>query len=137
MSFFVFNSTHLDYEWNKQYKYNQGGCLNDDDNVGEFDITDEMEEAQEEERLIMTYTDKKNNTVKIYCQYNEWLGDDRRLRQFTAFYNDKILVGMCPYDYAVNRHEVHTNEEGIIERVYWLSIRTDGSDYTVFNTVLN
>ena len=113
------------------------GCKNDIDSKDEYKHTPNKKaaaalERQEEERLLLTYTDMKNNTVKIYCQWNGWLGDER-LRQYTAFYNDKILVGLCPYDSAVNRHEIHTNKEGEIIRTHWLSIRANGTDYVTYN----
>lgn len=133
---FSFNKTALRFDWNYNYGLAAGGCFNDvDDAPGQNNTR--IEEQQEEERLIMTYTDLKNNTVKIYCQYNEWLGNDTRLRQFTAFYNDKLLVGLCPYDEAANKHAIYTNNDGEIERVSWLSVRTNGTDYVLYNTAVN
>jgi hypothetical protein len=136
VSHFNYNSTALTLEWNPNYSLDAAGCYNDFDPPRERFDPDPLEEQREQERLIKTYTDLKGNTVKIYCQYNEWLGEDERLRQYTAFYNDKILVGMCPYDYAVNRHEIRTNSEGEISSVNWFSVRTNGTDYVVFNILL-
>jgi hypothetical protein len=96
----------------------------------------EDEDARDEKPIhIRTYTDSANNTIKIYCQYNPWL-PDIRLKQYIAFYNDFTVVGLCPYDEGVNRHEIHTTDDDreLINRFHWLSVKPDGSDYVVFNT---
>lgn len=80
--------------------------------------------------LLITYSDKFNNTVKVYCQWNPWI--DAGDRQFIAFYNDKIIVGLCPFDLASNRHDIIT-KNGKISQTHWLSIRTNGSDYVSYN----
>jgi hypothetical protein len=86
---------------------------------------------KEDVKPIVTYTDKGNNTIKVYCQWNPWI--EEGTRQFTAFYNDKIIVGLCPFESATNRHEIHTDGNGIIQRSHWLSTRTNGTDYVTYN----
>lgn len=93
-----------------------------------------MNGPKEESLHIMTYTDVKNNTIDIYCQWNPWVPDGTR--QFIAFYNDNIIVGLCPYDSASNRHDIFTNEEGEIKKTHWLSIRVNGSDFVTYNNYL-
>jgi len=78
----------------------------------------------------VTFTDKAGNTVDVYCKHNEWL-EGNTSRQYTAYYNDVIVIGQCPYSFGLNTYIIKTDEYGIISETLWHSAATDGSGKSV------
>jgi hypothetical protein len=85
---------------------------------------------------LITYTDKAGNTVDIYCGPSPWLQPHER--QYVAYYNPgNIIIGLCPYDEAINAHQIYTNSEGVINATSWLSVSKDGKYSVEYHNKFN
>jgi len=85
--------------------------------------------------LIRKYIDSANNTVHIYCKWNDWLAVDEK--QYIGFYNNDTVIGLCPYTVGVNYWSVSVDESGVINATHWTSMTPDASNSIAFDLKFN
>jgi len=81
--------------------------------------------------------------VDIYCRWNDFIGgqtdENGRLgiMQFIGYYNNKTVIGQCPFYSAVNYYNIETDENGIINATQWISTTPDMTKSVMFNLTFN
>ena len=87
---------------------------------------------------LARYTDKAGNTVDIYCQWNDFIGQNGLgIMQFIGFYNNITVLGQCPFETAANYYNIMTDDNGIINATELVSTTPDLSRSIMFNLTFN
>ena len=85
--------------------------------------------------LIQKYVDAANNTVEIFCKWNDWLGVDEK--QFIGFYNKQVIIGQCPFINGINGWGVEVGNNGVINGTQWTSVSEDGTQSVSYELQFN
>jgi hypothetical protein len=94
--------------------------------------------------LVFTISDLQNNTLEVWCKRlptftlpdNATTSIFNRSRQFIGYYNEKIIIGLCPYEQGLNKWGWTIDENGLISSTFWESRALNGTTLE-FNMTFN
>jgi hypothetical protein len=94
--------------------------------------------------ITFTLSDLHGNTLEIWCKRlptftlpnNETVSVFNHSRQFIGYYNQKFIIGLCPYEQGLNQWGWTTDENGLISSTFWESKALNGTTM-VFNMTFN